>query len=372
MTKSYKPKKKDIMHKKENEPYVSKKDYIVFVLGGHAGHGYGIPFLHWIRASSEEDAIKLAVELPHVKHHKRDAVLLCLQRSRKEGLFIKLINDMDTYLTESTLSGNKLSDRRIRTAGYIAGLCAEFKKTGAEKLFADILAIKRGCDFDDEHPLQQLCGPVLTFSKTLSTEKLKNLTDDEFLDFFRKYAKLESPRITPEDAEKALLAYYTIMTKKIAMAEVEEPERIKETRKGIETLDKRILADDKRLMEFRDFEFNSLRRVQMLMIYNKVMGGNNPLGIRYDSKNHMMTYPSLDDPKRIVRVPIPNVPYVVANDMFLDVNGPQLKNSGQSDEDKQALEDFDRNMQVTIEERLIIGTKENENKPDEISDELSK
>ena len=318
------------------KPKKHTRYFIVLVLGGHAGDGYGVPFLHPVQVFCEDDlneklvaqmVQEAAANIPRVKHDQDNAVIAFYECKPPENMLMKFINDYDPYLADPTFLPRDCDDIKIRTMTSVNILQKRFKASGSEEDFKNLIRIKVSSDFSDEYPIQQACAARWLFEKTLPQKAdsrgktIEDLNDQEFLDYYRKFARLDFPKVDIVSLAKKV---FTQAVKKFALTEVEEPESIKEIRRGIEVRDPQILADDDKLMAYRDFSLDYFRRLQMMMLYYRVFGKNNPLSIRYNKNKHQLTYPKQDGSSEIVFAPIPKVPFSIANDRLREIKYPPV------------------------------------------------
>lgn len=325
---------KNETEKRQEKKYNPRENFIVLVLGGHAGDGYSVPFLYWLKLQNPyklkgkeltEEIRKSALNIPRVKHDQDNIVLGYIPCTSFEGMLVELINNFDPYLTTTIPSGRDLHGRRIRTLNSIKIHQKNFEKSGKEEDWEKLQRIKHSIIFDDDHPIQQACSPILQNGKYIHQKV---------------------------DMKSLLSKFFTQNVRKYAMVEVVEPQSIKETREGIERLDPNILKDTERLFQFRRFEYETINRAQMLMIYYRLFGEKNPLGIKYNKDKHVMTYPHPDVAGTKVIVPIPNVSYLIAIGKMVEDVPPVFKTEKQK-------ASFERRINETIEDHFLgsLGNK---------------
>lgn len=91
------------------------KYYKVVAKCGHVGKNKYIPVVFAVRAICGEDAAKIVRCFPRVKHHKKDAILSCLEIDKYEYEIIKENNKNDEYLKcHSRQEQNKINDLEKR------------------------------------------------------------------------------------------------------------------------------------------------------------------------------------------------------------------------------------------------------------------
>ena len=341
---------------KTTRKYTPKKNYIVLVMGGHAGRGYGVPFLHFVTVDFEDNlskklieerVINAALNIPRVKHDQDASVIGFVECTRFEGALVQFINDYNPYLTSSKISAKDCKELKIKTAYATTIMMDAFRGRGRSmpEIFKNLMKIRVASDFSDDYPIQQSCAPSWVFSKTLPKDvDEKNLSDQEIMDYYQKFGRLDYPKV---DMRKLLKKVFTQSVKKYAMVEIEEPQSVKEIRRAIEVGDPEVLCDNKKIKELKEFEYDILRRTQMLMLYCRLFGKDNPLSIRYNGRSHTMTYPSQTSPSKIVTVPIPNIPYVIVRERMSEI---KLPDSFKTEKDKTG---FERHINESLEQHLM-------------------
>ena len=91
------------------------KYYKVVAKCGHVGRNNYIPIVFAVRAICGEDAAKIVRRFPRVKHHKKDAILSCLEINNYEYEIIKENNKNDEYLKcHSRQEQNKINNLEKR------------------------------------------------------------------------------------------------------------------------------------------------------------------------------------------------------------------------------------------------------------------
>lgn len=73
--------------------------YVVRAKCGHVGRGYYIPIDFSVKANSKSEAAKIVRNFPRVKHHHKDAILLCQEITETEYNELKNKNRNDHYLS---------------------------------------------------------------------------------------------------------------------------------------------------------------------------------------------------------------------------------------------------------------------------------
>ena len=178
-------------------------------------------------------------------------------------MLVKLINDFDEYLTSSTLNGtdSQMQERRMVSRRYVEALQEEYEKTGKEFYLEKMHLIKTADKFGDEFPLQQHFAPIWVGGRLV-------------------YQK--------NNFKETLAKYFTLMTQKVAMTKIENFDHFRALRKKLGGVDASLTLSE--VEELSVFEHMIATKAVILMIYYKLFGKNNPLGLKYDADNHIMQY----------------------------------------------------------------------------------
>ncbi len=250
------------------------KSYVIIAQGGHCGNGYFIPMISWCRAQSPKEASEKIIDLARVKKDKKHAIMYVDQITTMEGLLIEFINNYDTYLTASNID-NELDSRRLNIP-YMVEIYNNIQN-GHQKnqsRYSNIDHIITRNSFSEDYPIQRHIAPYYDGNKYVYDKTI--------------------------DMHELLRDFFTVSVKNIAMKKLAYISELKEK------YDKK-LADKSEIMEYsimkREFEVHLL---QFLMVYYKLFGKNNPLGITHDRSTHSMHF-SIDG--KPVSIEIPQFPF---------------------------------------------------------------
>ena len=267
-------------------------EYIVLVAAGHCGDGKLRPIFQWpskhielgsrknpntffdsyVLAKGTEDsgakrANRIAKNFPRVKHDKKGAVISTTKCTYAEAFLIKLINDCDSFLSNNDNSEN---DRMaVDDPVYVFEHVMEKYWNSKDQTVLDKIKSKE--DFKDEDQvLQRFIAP--------RREKNHFVYDNHY------------------DLRSVLGEYFTVFVKKYALQTLTLDDDI------IYALNHNLVFSDDQAKKFEKFMQNKLRKVRMLILYSKLFGENNPLGIKFDGKT--LEFVNTDSNKEQINVPI--------------------------------------------------------------------
>ena len=258
----------------ENTNNKKKKTYAVIIQGGHCGNGYFIPILTWRKGTDEKEVNEQLSDFSRLKKGSSRHNMYMTEITLMEGLLIEFINNYDEYLTSSNMDEAN-DDRRLvipKMLDIYNNIQGGYQKN--QNRYSDKNSIKTRDSFSEDYPIQRHIGP--------------HLVDRQYV-YDRDI-----------DMHALLKDYFTVSVKNIAMKKLTHQTKL-------EQMVNNKTANSKQYIEWK-YSKNELEvhLLQFLMIYYKLFGENNPLGIKYDKEHHQMVY---NQDNTLVQIDIPQMPF---------------------------------------------------------------
>ena len=240
----------------------TRKYYIVLARGGHCGRGYFIPIIFRTVAYNAKEAVEKSKIIPRVKHDQSGGIITVQETNFLEFMLIGIINDWDPYLlTSDSYTQNIKDSRRVRSPLYIEKVNkAILNSEHSRSYLSENDYIKVSSDYSEDYPLQRATAPFI---------------DNKGLYIFPKRIDLHS----------VLKEYYNVCIKNVIVPKILEGERlIKEADQA--RLNGQEISEEK-LYNLKKYTSGyNIHLLQAVLIYYKLYGKNNPLGIVYDKYQH--------------------------------------------------------------------------------------
>ena len=241
-----------------------KKFYIVLARGGHCGRGYFVPMVYRAVAYNKKEAISKARDIPRVKHDQQGGVILAEETNFLEFMFVSILNDHDPYLITNDSYSENLKERRVRSPLFIDGRINSAIIEGKDinkQYCCDINNIKTAEEYADDYPLQQALAPRLENGVYVFPKNI--------------------------DFHNALKKYYTATIKNLFIPKILENEAIVKEVERAKILGEEISQE--KLYAYGKYKSGyDIHMLQGILIYYKLYGKNNPLGIVYDKYKHQV------------------------------------------------------------------------------------
>lgn len=234
--------------------------YVVFVAGAHVGFDKCRVIATVVYAKNKKQAAYFAGDLPRAKGDQKYSIIACeklCDRNDKIGIMqvylINELNDFNPYMY-STRNGFDSKRKNMFTNLETHRRVDDYYRHGkSAKHREELEEIKTADSFDEEDVLPRHCAPRLVNGIPVATKRV--------------------------NVAAALMEWFTVEVKKYAM----RPLRLKNEAKKIMNKEQSLWSDkEKQTMRF--FEQNKYEAANLVMLYYKLFGKDNPLGIRYYKK----------------------------------------------------------------------------------------
>ena len=230
--------------------------YAVIVAGGHVGFSKCRPILSVVYAKNKKQAAYMASFMPRAKGDQKYSVLACEQLCKNgdpvgklQVWLIDAINDYDPYMFSNN-NGYDSEHKNLTTNLSLENAVRRFyKHNGSKKYEEELDNVRTILDFEDDDVIQRHCAPKIEHGVPVPTKRV--------------------------NMHVLLHEFFTAKVKKIAMRPLKHNQEVRAILQISEDL-----RTSKQKKYVNNLAREKYRRANMLMIYYKLFGKNNPLNIK--------------------------------------------------------------------------------------------
>ena len=267
---------------KEEKPNKIKQ-FIVVARGGHCGDGYFVPVVLPIWGKNLEHAEEMALEIPRIKHDQKGAIICAEERTGLETYLAKFIMDRDPYFTSKDVGPSKLDDIKVVSPLRVDAMYKELYDGRIPRIVRENknFYVKTADQFEKRYVLQRHTAPKLIDGKLVFPKRIN--MDKLLVEYFTQ--KVKELVVDTFDASK--------FGDNVVVAHGDIPVS--------ENVYKKFDMGDGCAPCSNFDEYFSMN--QILLIYFRLFGRNNPLGIRYYNEGHKLSFMTKEGDVAYVKIP---------------------------------------------------------------------